>query len=394
MHHGFLTWGNRVIVPTKLRGRVIETRHGGHTRTVKMKGLAKGYVWWPRMNEDLEGVTKRCEGCQGVANNPKQAPLLKWEYPAYPWQRLHIDFAGPFQGKMFLVVVDERTKWPDIFEMRNTTATETVATLRSLFARMGLPKQVVSDNGPQFVSGEFKHFTEMNVIQHVTGAPYHPSTNGLAERMVHSFKNAVKADRSDRSIQHKLDRFLSAYRTAPHATTGHSPAQLLFGRNLKSRLDFLKPNIKRVVDGRHLKNEKGTLVSFQNGEKVMVRYYNRGPKWLKGEVLERIGPVLYKVLVDGATWRCHVDQMRRSEYIEYRNYDYLSTQAPSETAGPLSDPSEAAVPPVTSEQAELTEEHGRDVSPVTDDRVVTSGVKTTRSGRVSRVPVTLKDYVY
>ena len=53
----------------------------------------------------------------------------------------------------------------------------------------------------------------------------------------------------------------------------------------------------------------------------MVRHYHRGPKWLKGEVLERIGPVLYKVLVDGATWRRHVDQMRRSDGLEYRNYD-------------------------------------------------------------------------
>ena len=265
-------------------------------------------------------------------------------------------------------------KWPDIVEMRNTTAAETVATLRSLFARMGLPEQV----------------------ELVTGAPYHPSTNGLAERMVQSFKNAVKANRSDRSIQHKRDRFLFAYRTAPHATTGQSPAQLLFGRNLKSRLDLLKPNIKRVVDGKLLKNEKETLVSFQNGEKVMVQHYHRGPKWLKGEVLERIGPVLYKVLVDGATWRRHVDQLRGSEGVEYRDYDYSSTQAPSETAGPSSEPNETAVQPVTSEPPELTEEHGRDMSPVVDDRAVAddsavaSGEKTTRSGRVSRAPGKLR----
>ena len=166
MHHGVLMWGSRVIVPTKLRGRVLETLHEGHMGTVKMKGLARGYVWWPRMDEDIEGVTKRCEGCQGVANNPKQASLHRWEYPAHPWQRLHIDFAGPFQGKMFLVVMGAHTKWPDIVEMRDTTAAETVATLRSLFARMGLPEQVVSDNEPQFVSGEFKHFTEMNGIRH------------------------------------------------------------------------------------------------------------------------------------------------------------------------------------------------------------------------------------
>ena len=164
---------------------------------------------------------------------------------------------------MFLVVIDVHTKWPDIIEMRNTTAAETVATLRSLFARMGLPDQVISANGPQFVSGEFKHFTEMNGIRHVTGAPYHPSTNGLAERMVQSFQNAVKADSSERSIQHKLDRFLFAYRTAPHATTGHSRVQLLFGRNLKSRLDLLKPNINRVVDGRLLKKRKELWFLFR-----------------------------------------------------------------------------------------------------------------------------------
>ena len=69
-------------------------------------------------------------------------------------------------------------------------------------------------------SGEFKYFKEMNGIRHVTGAPYHPSTNGLVGRMVQSFKNAVNADRTDRSMQHKLDRFLFNYRTAPHATTG------------------------------------------------------------------------------------------------------------------------------------------------------------------------------
>ena len=65
---------------------------------------------------------------------------------------MHIDFAGPFQDTMFLVVVDVHTKWTYIFEMRNTTVAETVATLRYLFARMDLPEQVVSDNGPQFVA--------------------------------------------------------------------------------------------------------------------------------------------------------------------------------------------------------------------------------------------------
>ena len=162
---------------------------------------------------------------------------------------------------MFLVVVDAHTKWPELFEMRNTTAAETVVTLRSLFARMGLPEQVASDNGPQFVSGEFKHFIEMNGIRHVTGAPHHPSTNAWRNAWFKVSRTLSKlTDRIDLSNTSSTDFCL---RIAQH----HSPAQLLFGRNLKSRLDLLKPNIKRVVDGKLLKNEKGTLASFQNGEK-------------------------------------------------------------------------------------------------------------------------------
>ena len=126
----------------------------------------------------------------------------------------------------------------------------------------------------------------------------------------------------------------------------------------------------------------------------MVLRYHRRPKWLKGEVLERIGPVLYKVLVDGATWRHHVDQMRGSEGVEYSDYDYSSTQATSEMAGPSYEQNETAVPPVTSEPAALTEEHGRDVSPVVDDCAVAPGEKKTRPGRVSRAPAALQDYVY
>ena len=95
-----------------------------------------------------------------------------------------------------------------------------------------------------------------------------------------------------------------------------------------------------------------------------------------------------------------MDQLRGFEGVEYRDYDYSSTQAPSETAGPSSEPNETAVQPGTSEPPELTEEHERDMSPVVDDRaipddsVVASGEKTTRSRRVSRAPSKLKDYVY
>ena len=171
VHNGVLMWGGRVIVPPKLRSRVLDTLHEGHVNMAKMKGLGRGYTWWPLMDKDIERTVKECDGCQRVANNPSQVPLHRWEYPASPSQRLHIDFAGPFQGRMLLVVVDASIKWPEIFLMKNTTAEETVKTLRTLLARMGLPEQIVSDNGPQFTSDVFKRFAQSNGIRHIMGAP-------------------------------------------------------------------------------------------------------------------------------------------------------------------------------------------------------------------------------
>ena len=94
------------------------------------------------------------------------------EFPALPWQRLHVDFAGPDKGMMLKVVIDAHSKWPEIFMMANTTAEETVDTLHSLFVRFGLPDQIVSDNGPQFMSGVFKSFVKENGTL--------PSSNQLA----------------------------------------------------------------------------------------------------------------------------------------------------------------------------------------------------------------------
>ena len=200
LHGEVLLWGTRVIVPKKLQGRVLQTIHEGHIGIVKMKGLARPYVWWPNLDKDIERTERECDGCQEIVRNPISAPLHRWEFPSQPWQRLHVDFSGPLQGKMILVCVDAHTKWPEIVVMNDMTAEGAVEALRSIFARMGLPEQIVSDNGPQFTAEVFKNFARVNGIRHITGAPYHPATNGLAERLVQSFKHAVKADKSNRTV--------------------------------------------------------------------------------------------------------------------------------------------------------------------------------------------------
>ena len=113
-------------------------------------------------------MVKSCTLCQSV---PATALLHPWSWPDRPWMRLHVDFAGPFQGSMFFVVVDSHSKWLEVIPMTSTTIEKTIAVLRNLFASYGLPEQLVSDNGPQFSSAEFSEFMNGNGIKHIRTAP-------------------------------------------------------------------------------------------------------------------------------------------------------------------------------------------------------------------------------
>lgn len=307
---GTLMCGSRVVVPSKLRTRVLESLHEGHMGTVKMKSLARSYVWWPGIDKQIEDITKICTGCQSLQNAPPQAPLHPWEWPSAPWQRVHIDFAGPFMNSMFLVAVDAHSKWPEVVRMKSTTSEKTISVLRNIFSRNGLPEQIVSDNGPQFTSDEFQLFVKQNGIKHFRSAPYHPATNGLAERFVQTFKKSIKAMKKENiSLQHKIDNFLLAYRNSVHATTNQTPAMLFMHRPLRSRIDLLKPNLRGEVQNKQFSTlSSDTARSFDLGQQVLARDY-RGDKWTPGRIATRSGPLMYEVDIGEHTWRRHVDQL-------------------------------------------------------------------------------------
>ena len=124
--------------------------------------------------------------------------------------------------------------------MREATSAATISKLRQMFSTHGLPQVSVSDNGPAFVGEDFKSFLKRNDVKQVYSAPYHPSSNRQAERMVRTFKESLKALQQG-DIQTKLDRLLYKYRITPHSTTGRSPAELMFNRELRTPFHLLKP---------------------------------------------------------------------------------------------------------------------------------------------------------
>ena len=121
VEEGCLLWGIRVVVPSKLRGKLLDELHKDHPGITRMKSVARSYMWWPGIDKEIEQVVKFCEACLAVKHNPPVAPLQPWVWPQQPWQRIHLDYAGPFQGAMFFVCVDAHSKLPEVHIMKNGT---------------------------------------------------------------------------------------------------------------------------------------------------------------------------------------------------------------------------------------------------------------------------------
>ena len=278
---------------------------------MQTKALARSYFYYPGIDSDIEKMIKSCPLCVHHIKTPPEVTLQSWNTTETPWERIHIDHAGPFQGHLFLIVVDSKTKWLEVEIVKSTDTNTTIKMLQTMFARWGVPKILVSDNATGFTSGIFTNFLERLGVKHARSTPHHPKTNGLAEKMVQLVKNSLSAMKTEQlSLQTKLDRILLKYRITPHVTTGEAPATLMFGRNLRTKLDKLRPNIADRI--RDTPKSDLPMREFQEGDAVIVKdYRSKKETWEPCTVEARTTPTSYRVRTsDGATWRRHADQMR------------------------------------------------------------------------------------
>ncbi|CAK1587023.1 unnamed protein product [Parnassius mnemosyne] len=339
---GCLIWGYRVIIPKSLRLSILKEIHDGHPGIVKMKQIARNYVWWETLDVDIERTVQECVACRSQRSAPAPALLHSWPWPEEPWARLNLDFLGPFNNKYYLVIVDAYTKWIEVDHVSGTSAAVVIDCLRKKFARFGLPKRIVSDNGPPFSSAEFKKYLDINGIRHTLVAPYHPSSNGAAENAVKMVKRALKKAQVDNeNVNTALSKFLFSYRNTEHSTTGCEPAMLMFGRRLRGRLDLLRPDTRDLVRQRQEISEQRRDTALRVAEpqdSVLLRDYsqNRG-KWTEGTVVRRESPVSYTVKSqDGRVHKRHIDQILTTKHpksrfslskVEEEAYDITDTES-------------------------------------------------------------------
>lgn len=314
IHEECILLGSRVVVPPSLREVILHALHKTHSGIVQTKSLARSYVWWPQMNNDIEALVSGCTKCLENRHMPVKTKC-EWITPTNAWSRINIDFAGPFQGKYFLILVDAYSRWPEVIVVNNMTSATVVRHLRNVFAIHGLCETLVSDNGASFVSEEMKQFLSANKIKHVTTAPYHPSTNGLAERMVQTVKDKLRKMK-DISWDVKIPRMLLGLRATPCTVTNKSPAELLMNRRLRTLLDTIHPdNRSRYKSEQQISNNaKNKLRETEVGQSVMYRNYSNGSRWLPGTVVNRQGPSNYQVTTgNGNIVNRHIDQLLKTK---------------------------------------------------------------------------------
>ena len=112
---GVLSMGDRVIVPSTLRRLVLQDLHSGHFGMDKMKSLSRLYCWWPGINDDIATFVKNCDKC-AQKDFHRPGNLKPWPIPYEVWQRVHMDYCGPFLGKYYaLVLIDSYSKWSEVF---------------------------------------------------------------------------------------------------------------------------------------------------------------------------------------------------------------------------------------------------------------------------------------
>ncbi|CAI2737870.1 unnamed protein product, partial [Dicrocoelium dendriticum] len=273
LHDGCLFWGSRLIPPLKARPFIIKELHNAHPGVARMKALARGYCWWPGLDTEIENYLKTCGLCQQYQSNKPPGPVHNWRWPEKPWQRIHADYFGPINGVFFLLLIDAHSKWIDVYPVAHPTTETTISKMRSSFAIFGIPETLCTDNGPCFTSKEFEIFMNSNGVQHVRTAPYHPASNGLAERAVQTIKRGL-SKQAPGTVQTRLDRLLFAYRITPSEATGKSPAEMMFGRTLRTRLDLLFPNHRAQMEKKQDKaaaSQNNHDSSWQPGDPVYTR---------------------------------------------------------------------------------------------------------------------------
>ncbi|XP_058457000.1 uncharacterized protein K02A2.6-like [Malaya genurostris] len=306
---GCLLFQDRVIIPESLKSLMLKLLHTNHIGIVKMKQQARRCVYWFGINRDIENFVGNCDICAKMEVVKDKNKTYEWTPTNRPFSRIHADFFY-FERQIFLLIVDSYSKWLELDWMKNgTDAEKVIKKFVNLFSRFGLPDVIVTDNGPPFNSQQFINFFERQGIHVMKSPPYHPQSNGQAERLVRVVKEVMKKILIDPAfknvdLQDKLNYFLFNYRNTVLSPDMVPPSEKILNYRPKTLLDLVNPtkryknmlsetSAERVAEMQNSDKEHGDPFSnLTTGDKVHYKNPNKNDilKWLDGaDKIEKAG---------------------------------------------------------------------------------------------------------
>ena len=239
----------QLVLPKDYRGIVRCMAHRpGHLGRDNTKRVVLDDFYWPGLTADITKLCHSCGECQRMARRRRRyAPLKVMPVITMPFTRIAMDMVGPLErtksgNHHILVTMDYATRWPEAFPMKHTDSKAVADVLCELFTRTGVPTEILTDCGSNFISKTMQELYKLLGITGIKTTPYHPQTDGMVERFNQTMKRMLKKSIGPWNGQwdKALPYVLGEYRTMPNKSTGFTPSELCFGRQIRTPLKALK----------------------------------------------------------------------------------------------------------------------------------------------------------
>ena len=326
--------GEKVVIPDghlardegNLRDWVVELGHSGHMGVEATKRLLRQRLWFPGMDRKVERRAAECLACQATTKNYYRDPLKPNKAPEEPWQRLSCDHWGPTRdNKHLLVVIDNLTRYPEVAVVDGTSAEDNIHSFSEIFSRHGYPAVLHSDNGAPFNGNDshllqeyFRSIGVKHVPNHSAEDP--ESTGGVEAFMKHIARIFRTAEVNYEDPYLKMNDYLMMVRASPHASTGKSPAELLFGRKFITKIPDMRTSMAKgrqdIQEAREKDNRAKEVMKEQKDKGKYVRPHNiqEGDKvLLQRKTTKHNGPYDPKAYTVTKTWGTQVQAERQGE---------------------------------------------------------------------------------
>ena len=414
VYDGIVFKGERIIIPKSMQNEILHLVHYSHQGMVKSKQLARDVVYWKGLNKQIEDIVSKCSTCQTYRAQQQKEPMLSTEVPKLPWEIASSDLFD-FEDEDYIVIADHFSGYLEVEKLDSLSTASVISKLKNVFSTHGIPQLLYHDPGTQYTSHEFKDFGKKWGFKTIPYSATYSQANGMAEKHVQIAKNIIKKAKRD---GHDLQLALLDYRNTPRDPILGSPAQRCMGRRTRTRLPtsnaLLVPNnANNQTISRRLQYHRDKSKSYYDmHSKNLPRLsthdnirYRTGKTWTPAKMIsEGDNPRSFKIQTPGGRIivrnRRHLlktkenmfDNAQHDHAMRNVTEDACYTQLP-----PI--PQLPPTPQLPSSDPQLPRnvQNNNTVVPMNNDNSANVNtpvpVTTTRSGRVSKKPGFLKDFV-